>query len=189
MGTSPHNIGTNYAAPTESYVGELRHGKPHGNGKVIWEFGEDYWQGLKRAPNSYDGEWRHGKMHGNGKLHLTSKEGHLFYEGEFKDNEKHGEGKLTFSGSGAVYEGDFTDGHAGGNGTLTRANGVVIHLKNWKQIFPGLSGKQAKRKRRASKNLDALIAECKQSMALNVPKMKAPRMPTLAMSSMMASEE
>eukprot|EP01052_Picozoa_sp_SAG31_P046783 SAG31_NODE_9085_length_1337_cov_2.073506_3_plen_76_part_00 len=58
---------------------------------------------------------------------------------------------------------------------LTRADGVVKHLKNWKQIFPGLSAKQAKRKRRASKDSDVLIAECKQLLALNVPEMKASR--------------
>ena len=57
-------------------------------------------------------------------------------------------------------------------------DGTVIYIKKWRKVFPGVRGKQLKKKRRASKDHDALIAQFKkmteETMKLRVTKM--PRM-------------
>jgi hypothetical protein len=64
-----------------------------------------------------------------------------------------------------------------GTGKLTLPDGTVYHLKNWRQVFPGVRGKQLKKKRRASKDSDALIAQFKQlaEETLRAPAAKIPR--------------
>eukprot|EP01043_Picozoa_sp_COSAG02_P060759 COSAG02_NODE_8011_length_2747_cov_1.222810_1_plen_78_part_00 len=67
-------------------------------------------------------------------------------------------------------------------------------IKNWRQVFPGVRGKQLKKKRRASKDHEALILQFKkmaEQMAeekMKMPTMKMQRMET-PRTQMMAQEE
>ena len=95
----------------------------------------------------YEGEWKDGKHNGQGKA--TSPDGSICYEGELKDGKENGQGKLTYP-NGSCYEGEWKDGNPTGTGKVTFPDGTVIHIKNFKRVFPGLSKKKQKNKRRAS---------------------------------------
>ena len=77
-----------------------------------------------------------------------------------------------------------------GTGKLTSLDGTVIHIKNWRQVFPGVRGKQLKKKRRASKDSDMLIAQFKKMAeeTTKLPEVKMPRMET-PRTQMIAQEE
>ncbi|KAL9188905.1 hypothetical protein ACHAXT_011395 [Thalassiosira profunda] len=92
------------------YKGGIKHGKPHGKGKIEWEDGE-----------FYDGEWRDGKAHGEAMNVLANG---CVYEGEF-EHDRHGWGIMKWP-SGQVYEGEWVRGKQHGRGTMTSANGDVF---------------------------------------------------------------
>jgi hypothetical protein len=75
------------------------------------------------------------------------------------------------------YEGEFKDDQPTGTGKIVLADGEVLHLKCWRQVFPGVRGKQLKKKRRASKDSDKLVAHFKQlaEETLRTPAAKIPR--------------
>ena len=82
-------------AQGEGYVGELRDGKPHGQGVMTWPDG-----------SRYEGELRDGRWHGQGVY--TWPDG-VRQEGWFRDGLQQGHGVLTWP-DGARYEGWFRDG-------------------------------------------------------------------------------
>ena len=67
----------------ETYEGEWKDGRQHGQGKETDADGD-----------TYEGEWKDGKTHGQGKE--THADGET-YEGEWRDGVPHGQGKLTFA--------------------------------------------------------------------------------------------
>ena len=67
------------------YIGELKDGKPHGQGISTWENGVQY-----------VGEWKDGKRHGQGRV--TWKNG-VKYVGDFKNGNKHGMGVESYKES------------------------------------------------------------------------------------------
>lgn len=81
---------------------------------------------------------------------------------------------------------------AGGGGVLLSCHRAAARatVKNWRQVFPGLSNKKQKHKRRASKDSDKLIAEFKKMAegTLKLPEMKMARMERPA-AAMMVTEE
>ena len=64
------------------YIGELKNGKPHGQGISTWENGVQY-----------VGEWKDGKRHGQGRV--TWKNG-VKYVGEWKDGGKNTNDLITY---------------------------------------------------------------------------------------------
>ena len=64
------------------YIGELKDGKPHGQGISTWENGVQY-----------VGEWKDGKRHGQGRV--TWKNG-VKYVGEWKDGGKNTNDIITY---------------------------------------------------------------------------------------------
>jgi len=79
----------------DSYSGEWKDGKYHGQGVFIFKNG-----------NRYSGGFREGKYDGRGISVYSNGEK---YEGDFKDGVYNGHGKYTFS-DGSTYVGDFKDG-------------------------------------------------------------------------------
>lgn len=82
---------------TAYYEGEMRSGKPHGQGR-IWH----------RSGASYRGGWRDGRMSGSG--HLSFANGRD-YSGLFREGRFHGKGELT-ERDGSVTVAVFSDGQA-----------------------------------------------------------------------------
>jgi hypothetical protein len=68
-------------------------GKPHGQGKMIYDDGR-----------VYEGGWRHGSWDGY-RLPLTSS-GSSYDEGQWKSSQKHGYGRASFP-CGDSYEGEY----------------------------------------------------------------------------------
>ena len=63
------------------YIGEIKNGKPNGQGTYTFPDGK-----------KYEGEFKDGKEHGKGTY--TYPDG-VKYEGEWKDGKEHGKGTLT----------------------------------------------------------------------------------------------
>ena len=83
-----------YAPVKEVYVGEVKNGKPHGQGKIEKESIEDLW-----ALCRYKGKFKEGKFHGKGILEIpaTSYFYAHKYEGNFVNGVEEGYGvKITF---------------------------------------------------------------------------------------------
>jgi hypothetical protein len=79
----------------DTYVGEWKDGKRHGQGTYTWACG-----------NKYVGRWVYNKQHGQGIYTWFDGEK---YVGAFKDDLYHGEGTHT-SASGVVFKGKWKDG-------------------------------------------------------------------------------
>ena len=103
------------------YVGEIKNGKPNGQGKWTLPYG-----------NKYEGEWKDGKKHGQGSYTFGRGkwEGDK-YEGEWKDGKKHGQATYT-SSSGRNYEGEWKDGEIW-KGTHFDKDGNII-AKWWNGV-------------------------------------------------------
>ena len=65
------------------YVGEVKNGKPHGKGTLIYP----------DKGGKYVGQWKNGKYHGKGKLNYGGKQGE--YIGEFKNGKCDGYGEFN----------------------------------------------------------------------------------------------
>jgi hypothetical protein len=94
------------------YVGEIKNGKPNGQGKWTLPNG-----------NKYEGEWKDGEKHGRGSY--TWSNGRK-YIGEWKDGKKHGQGSYTFGRGkweGDKYVGEFKNEYRHGQGTYTSSSG------------------------------------------------------------------
>lgn len=106
----------------DHYVGELKDGKPHGQGSLFM-----YAAGGKirqaNTPGSYIGiyvgSFVSGKKHGHGSFsHANGDE----YVGSFVNGSKHGHGSYSYA-NGDLYVGNFEKGKRNGSGTYTWADG------------------------------------------------------------------
>lgn len=91
-----------------TYVGALRDGWPHGEGRLT-----------RRGGEVLEGTWVDGRLHGQG-MHLDS-DGNR-YVGAFVHGVRQGHGRLMLT-SGAIYEGPFVDGKRHGTGTTILPGG------------------------------------------------------------------
>ena len=98
--------------PGETYVGERKDGKYHGQGTLTYSYDDQY-------RGEFKGEFKDGEYHGQGTF--TNPDG-TKYVGEFKDGEYHGQGTLTYH-NGSVYVGRFNVGYRNGQGTFTSPDG------------------------------------------------------------------
>ncbi|WP_298615241.1 leucine-rich repeat protein [uncultured Odoribacter sp.] len=148
------------------YEGEMRKGKPHGEGKMIYVSGDIYegtWvngfykQGKKSYVdgNIYEGEWLDG-YYKKGKMSYANGD---IYEGEWQLGKPEGKGKMSYSNgntcegnwykgelsygkmiyaNGDIYEGAFSIGIPNGIGKMTYANGGFCEGE-WKmnQFYSG----------------------------------------------------
>ena len=104
--------------PRQSYLGQFKNGKAHGQGNTSWPNGD-----------SHTGSYKNGKAHGQGKTSWPNGDSHTGsykkgnadglgttiwsdgsqYIGHFLDNKRHGQGKYTYL-DGRTREGTFVDG-------------------------------------------------------------------------------
>ena len=98
------------------YQGDIKDGKPHGEGFEKLPGGEQY-----------SGWFYQGERHGPGTLLLTSGE---IYEGGFVDDVAQGKAKFT-SAEGDVYAGTWRWGKADGSFVVTKADGST-ELQQWR---------------------------------------------------------
>ena len=102
------------------YVGQIKDGKPHGQGTCTDPDG------------TYVGQWKDGKQHGQG---TGTGAGGSKYVGQFKDGRMHGEGTFTYA-SGGKYIGQYKDDNMHGFGKHTLADGTVFHDGEWENAQP-----------------------------------------------------
>ena len=96
----------------DKYVGEIKNGKPNG-------------QGTHTLPDGgkYVGEWKDGEYHGQGTRTYGKGEWEGDkYEGEWKNRKRDGHGTYTWS-DGGKYVGEWKSGKKHGQGTHTRSVG------------------------------------------------------------------
>ena len=116
-----------------TYEGELKNGKPEGNGRFFhilgfiykgeWKNGQKNGKGSEKGPQGevYEGDWVNDQKNGKGTLELADGE---IYEGDWVNDKKHGKGKTTYP-NGDVYEGDFQNGLPNGKGKIIWISGNV----------------------------------------------------------------
>ncbi|MFI3210778.1 MAG: hypothetical protein R3Y64_06990 [Peptostreptococcaceae bacterium] len=109
------------------YDGDLKNGKPHGQGKMIYKY--------DTFNEEYIGEFRDGKKHGYGKEYCDLFHDYLAYEGEFQEDKRHGNGKeyCMFMGS-LEYEGEYINNNRDGKGETFYTSGSIRE----KGTFKGL---------------------------------------------------
>ncbi len=90
------------------YQGDMKNGKRHGKGYVIYASG-----------NTYKGEFKNGVKEGKGEFLFADGER---YVGEFHNDIISGKGKFWHN-TGAVYEGEYKNGKREGKGVMTYKNG------------------------------------------------------------------
>lgn len=126
--------GHGIAKGRDTYEGDFREGKPHGEGKYAWFNGDVYkgswvegrrngW-GVLRRPNGsyYEGEWKDGKRHGNGKYKWQDG---AYYEGEWQNDERHGVG-IYYGKDNSYYKGEWQHGLQHGRGLYKWPDGTYI---------------------------------------------------------------
>ncbi len=94
----------------DTYIGEHKDNKEHGQGSFTWASG-----------SMYIGEWRKGKTHGFGTYTYASGDK---YVGEFKDNKRHGLGTFIWA-NGDKYVGEYKHNERDGEGVYTPQSGEV----------------------------------------------------------------
>lgn len=111
------------------YTGEMREGRPHGNGRAIMPSGEIFegefvageltGEGTYNHPNGarYRGTFVGWKMHGTGRF--VNPRGEI-YEGEVREGFPEGQGRMRMP-NGDEYRGGFVRGQFEGQGTVTYA--------------------------------------------------------------------
>ena len=109
-----------------SFTGEMKEGKPHGPGTLVYpngtiyegkfELGKLWGEGNFKHPSgiSYSGEWENNLYHGRGILGVP---GEFIYEGEFYQGKKDGYGEKTWADN-RRYEGEWENGRRHGEGTM-----------------------------------------------------------------------
>lgn len=115
----------------ENYEGDIKDGKPHGNGTAVYANGDQYtgeWKnGLRDGRGAcgyangdrYEGEWKYDKPNGQGiKVYANADR----YEGEWKQGSRNGNGTGYYA-NGDRYEGEWMFGEWHGFGTLVSADG------------------------------------------------------------------
>ncbi len=116
----------------DTYVGEFKSDKQHGQGTYTWANGDKYvgefkddkyhGQGTFTYANGekYVGEWKDNKRNGQGTATYTNGDK---YVGEWRNGKYHGQGTKTIPGG--EFAGEFKNGEPG-RGTLTQADGKRI---------------------------------------------------------------
>jgi len=97
------------AAVYAVYAGEMRDGRPHGQGRLERRSGET-WEGL----------WRDGVLEGPG-IHVDASGNR--YEGRFRDGRPDGEGRYL-AANGEIFEGRFVEGRRHGAGKTILPGGT-----------------------------------------------------------------
>lgn len=97
------------AAVFSVYSGEMRGGRPHGQGRLE-----------RRSGETSEGLWRDGVLNGRG-VHVDAKDNR--YEGEFRNGRPDGEGRYL-AANGEIFEGRFADGLRHGAGTTILPGGT-----------------------------------------------------------------
>ena len=140
----------------DSYEGEVKNGKQHGEGTYIWTNKDKYigqWKNGKRHGkgiyifnngNVYIGQWKDGeKTEGKEGTHIQASDGTIkndikmiiedgnFYEGEYQNNKFNGRGIYKFK-NGDIYDGYFKDGMRHGHGIYTWGNNKAKYDGEWK---------------------------------------------------------
>ncbi|KAL9178270.1 hypothetical protein ACHAXT_001698 [Thalassiosira profunda] len=170
-----------------TYNGQLKGGKPHGQGRLDWGDGDVYEGEFKEGVGCgrgafkwadgrfYDGEWREGEQHGKGTYRWG--DGRI-YEGEFAGGAVHGWGAMTWP-SGRMYEGQWAEGNMHGNGKMVHPTGEIfegefkdgyLHGKG-KVKYPSgvicegiwMKGKFAKRKLRSQRSQQRRLEVAKKT--------------------------
>jgi hypothetical protein len=114
----PHGEGTMTYKDGGEYVGNWKHGKRSGLGKMTyakyalqdttgWTY-QDYddQQGDGDVRDVYEGNWENDRKSGYGKMTYNTGE---VYEGNWENDKKSGYGKMTYN-AGEVYEGNWENG-------------------------------------------------------------------------------
>ncbi len=97
------------------YTGDMRDGRPHGQGRLE-----------RRSGETHEGIWRDGVLDGPG-VHVDTA-GNLF-EGTFRNGRPQGKGRLL-AANGEIFEGAFADGLRHGTGT-TILPGGTRYVSSW----------------------------------------------------------
>ena len=142
------------------FNGEIRDGRPHGEGRFVgsygitaregtWRFGELHGQGRTEVwdkphptkegfgqyntpnPSYWEGNFVHGTLEGKGNKQSPIGK----YEGNFVNGVENGQGRLIRD-NGSVYEGDFLRGKAHGQGTISNKDGKVLYSGKWDMNCP-----------------------------------------------------
>jgi len=103
-----------YPEKGDNYKGEIKDGKPHGKGIILYQNGD--WR---------EGNFVEGKVNGFGTFYSVENERKDF--GEYKNGAREGKGKIEFENS--VYEGEWNNKGAHGRGV------VKIRKKNQDGVF------------------------------------------------------
>ncbi len=104
-------VGAHAYANGDTYDGEWKAGKKHGQGSYTWADGE-----------RYEGQWDNGTKSGLGAYFWTNGDR---YEGQFVDGIYHGEGIFTYA-SGRTVSGEWDAGKPW-NAVARDASGEVTH--------------------------------------------------------------
>lgn len=102
---------TNILPNGARYVGEMKDGKPNGQGTLTYQDSFTWC--------SHVGEFRNGKPNGQGSESYRNGDKYI---GEFKDGKRSGQGTYTCQ-DGTTYVGEWRDDEANGQGTLTWSEG------------------------------------------------------------------
>ena len=104
-----------YSNGNKKYDGEFDNDKYHGNGKLYFQF-DNQFNNRNIESLNYEGEWKLGKKSGRGKEYLPN--GKLIYEGLYENNKYNDkEGRFYFK-NGYNYIGSFVNGKIEGKGIL-----------------------------------------------------------------------
>ena len=109
-----------------TYLGSFKDDLRHGKGKIIFNEGEEY----------YEGEFTNGKMTGYGFYKWSNNN---TYKGQFLDGNLHGKGIFKWN-DGNEYEGDYVNNIKEGQGEYRSKNGKIYKgpYKNGKQHGIGI---------------------------------------------------
>ena len=129
-----------------TYVGNLKHGLPDGNGHIDFQNGATYegsfregditGKGVYKYPNGqikYEGEYLNGKRHGQGTAYYSN--GEIAFKGiYYQGNKKDGYGKESGTNPDGLkweFEGEYKDYMRNGKGTMHWSNGDTYE-GDWK---------------------------------------------------------
>ena len=105
--------------PEGKYEGQVKDGKPHGQGIIHFAYDNEY------HGETYEGTFKEGVIHGSGTMIWTGPFAGERYEGEHRDGEPNGQGTY-YGASGNRYEGEFRDGLHHGQALIIRKPGMSI---------------------------------------------------------------